>query len=42
MGLKVYHDGFKPTNSLEWSSFCEIEAIVNLMFQLKETLKGCV
>jgi len=44
-GTEVGHDGFKPTNSLEWqmaecSSLCEIEANVNLVVQLKERLEA--
>ena len=34
MGLKVHHDGFKRTNSLEWRgavALQELEANVNLL-----------
>lgn len=42
MGLKVYHNGFKPTSSLEWQSVVafEIETNVNLMVQMKERLEA--
>ena len=38
MGLKVHCDGFQRTNLLECSSLREIEADVNLVFQLKDLM----